>query len=155
MKALGFFDLFQQLEFTQSQSDLASLLIVGRLVHPSSERELKRYAQEQSALDELLGTDFSHIGQNGLYRTSDLLFENKDFIERFLRRHSKEIFSLKEMIVLYDLTNTYFAGKADSYPKAKRGRSKQKRSDRPLVTLGLVLDEKGFVKGSRIFLDIL
>ena len=151
MKALGFFDLFQQLGFTQSQSDLASLLIVGRLVHPSSERELKRYAKEQSGLDELLGTNFSHIGQNALYRTSDLLFENKDFIERFLRRRSKEIFSLKEMIVLYDLTNTYFAGKAGSYPKAKRDRSKQKRSDRPLVTLGLVLDEKGFVKGSRIF----
>jgi hypothetical protein len=52
MKALGFFDLFQQLGFTQSQSDLATLLIVGRYVHPSSERELRRYAKEQSALDE-------------------------------------------------------------------------------------------------------
>jgi transposase len=148
MKALEFFDLFQQLGFTQSQSDLATLLIVGRYVHPSSERELRRYTKEQSALDELLGTNFSHIGNNALYRTSDLLFEHKDQIERFLRMRSKEIFSLKETIILYDLTNTYFTGKASGY---KRGRSKQKRNDCPLVTLGLVLDEKGFVKGSRIF----
>ena len=148
MKALGFFDLFQQLGFTQSQSDLATLLIVGRYVHPSSERELRRYAKEQSALDELLGTNFSHIGNNALYRTSDLLFEHKDQIERFLRMRSKDIFSLKETIILYDLTNTYFTGEAPGY---KRGRSKQKRNDCPLVTLGLILDEKGFVKGSRIF----
>jgi len=148
MKSLGFFDLFQQLGFTQRQSDLATLLIVGRYVHPSSERELRRYAKEQSALDELLGTSFSHIGNNALYRTSDLLFEHKDQIERFLRMRSKEIFSLKETIILYDLTNTYFTGEAPGY---KRGRSKQKRNDCPLVTLGLVLDENGFVKGSRIF----
>ncbi|MCJ7809319.1 MAG: IS1634 family transposase, partial [Desulfobulbaceae bacterium] len=148
MKSLGFFDLFQQLGFTQRQSDLATLLIVGRYVHPGSERELRRYAKEQSALDELLGTSFFHIGNNALYRTSDLLFEHKDQIERFLRMRSKEIFSLKETIILYDLTNTYFTGDAPGY---KRGRSKQKRNDCPLVTLGLVLDENGFVKGSRIF----
>jgi len=148
IKALGFLDLVQQLGFTQRQSDLATLLIVGRYVHPSSERELRRYAKEQSALPELLGTDFSHIGNNALYRTSDFLFEHKDQIERFLHMRSKEIFSLKETIILYDLTNTYFTGEAPGY---KRGRSKQKRNDCPLVTLGLVLDEKGFVKGSRIF----
>jgi transposase len=148
MKGLGFFDLFQKLGFTSTQSRLATLLIVGRLVHPGSERELKRYAKEQSALDELLKTNFSSIVQNALYRTSDLLFDNKDSIERFLRKHSKKLFSLKETIILYDLTNTYFTGEAASY---KRGKSKERRTDRPLVTVGLVLDEKGFVKGSRIF----
>ena len=148
MRGLGFFDLFQQLGFTSTQSQLATLLIVGRLVHPCSERELKRYAKEQSALDELLKTNFSSIAQNALYRTSDLLFDNKDSIERFLRKHSKKLFSLKETIILYDLTNTYFTGEAAGY---KRGKSKERRTDRPLVTLGLVLDEKGFVKGSRIF----
>jgi len=148
MKSLGFFDLFQQLGFTQSQSNLAALLIVGRYVHPGSERELRRYAKEQSALDELLGTDFSHIGNKALSRTSDLLFEHKDQIERFLRIQSKEIFSLKETMILYDLTNTYVTGVAPGY---KRGRSEQKRNDCPLVTPGLVLDENGFIKGSHIF----
>ena len=150
MRSLGFFDLFGQLGFTETQCDFATLLIVGRLVHPSSERELSRYATEQSGLDELLQSSFAHIGQNALYRASDLLIDNKDIIERFLRRRSKEIFSLKETIILYDLTNTYFAGEASAYEKAKRGKSKQKRNDRPLVTLGLVLDEEGFLKESHI-----
>lgn len=151
MKGLGFFDLFGQLGFTQAQSELAALLIVGRLVHPGSERELSRYAKEQSGLDELLQTDFSHLSQNALYRASDLLMDNKESMEGFLRRRSREVFSLQETIILYDLTNTYFAGEASTYEKAKRGRSKQKRNDRPLVTLGLVLDEQGFLKESHIF----
>jgi len=151
MKALGFFDLFRQLEFTDDESNLATLQIVGRLVHPGSERELRRYAKEQSTLDELLGSDFSYVGHNMLYHNSDLLFKHKETIERFLRMHSREIFSLGETIILYDLTNTYFSGSAAEYKKAKRGRSKQKRSDRPLVTLGVVLDERGFIKCSRVF----
>ena len=36
-------------------------------------------------------------------------------------------------------------------PKAKRGHSKEKRSDCPLVTLGLVLDSSGFVRRSQVF----
>jgi len=151
MKALGFFDLFRQLGFTDDESNLATLQIVGRLVHSGSERELRRYAKEQSALDELLKADFSSIGHNILYHNSDLLFTHKETIERFLRMRSREIFSLGETIILYDLTNTYFSGSAAEYKKAKRGRSKQKRSDRPLVTLGIVLDEQGFIKCSRIF----
>ena len=35
--------------------------------------------------------------------------------------------------------------------KAARGRSKEKRSDCPLVTLGLVLDGSGFVRQSKLF----
>jgi transposase len=150
MKGLGFFDLFEHLGLSKTQSDLATMLIVGRLVHPSSERALLGYARERSGLDELLGTDFSHMSQNALYRASDLLMDNKEEIERFLRKRSQGVFSLKETIILYDLTNTYFAGQARAYDKAKRGKSKQKRNDRPLVTLGLVLDEEGFLKQSRI-----
>jgi len=53
--------------------------------------------------------------------------------------------------VLYDLTNTYFEGQCTQNPKAQFGRSKEKRSDCPLVTLGLVLDGDGFPLGSQVF----
>ena len=36
-------------------------------------------------------------------------------------------------------------------PKAERGHSKEKRSDCPLLTLGLVLDGSGFVRRSEVF----
>ena len=35
--------------------------------------------------------------------------------------------------------------------QAKRGHSKEKRTDCPLVTLGLVLDGSGFIRRSRVF----
>lgn len=40
---------------------------------------------------------------------------------------------------------------AAANPKAKHGRSKEKRHDCPLVTLGLVLDGSGFVRRSETF----
>lgn len=51
----------------------------------------------------------------------------------------------------YDLTNTYFEGEMVNNPKARRGHSKEKRSDCPLLTLGLVLDGSGFVRRSEVF----
>lgn len=68
-----------------------------------------------------------------------------------LRARENDLFSLSETIILYDLTNTYFEGQAASNGKAKFGRSKEKRSDCRLLTLGLVIDSQGFPKTSRVF----
>jgi len=54
-------------------------------------------------------------------------------------------------VTLYDLTHTYFEGEVPLNRKARRARSKEKRSDCPLVTLGLVLDGSGFVRRSQTF----
>lgn len=143
--------LFRQLGFTENQIMHAELAIIGKLVHPGSEQRTKRWAQQLTALDELLHTDFSHLSNNALYRISDLLFEHKDEIEQHLVKRERDLFSLKEKIILYDLTNTYFEGGAKNNSKARRGRSKQKRNDRPQLTLGLVIDEMGFPKLSKIF----
>jgi len=86
-----------------------------------------------------------------LYRTSDLLVRHRDKIERALFGRIQDLFGLPLTVTLYDLTNTYFEGTAAGNPKAGRGRSKEKRSDCPLVTLGLVLDGSGFVRRSKMF----
>jgi len=52
---------------------------------------------------------------------------------------------------LYDLTNTFFEGSGKYNDQAVRSRSKEKRSDCPLVTLGLVLDSSGFPRRSKVF----
>ena len=51
----------------------------------------------------------------------------------------------------HDLTNTCFEGAAGRQPKARRGHSKDRRADRPLPVLGLVLDVGGFVCRSQVF----
>lgn len=136
---------------TKRQIEIAMLLIIGRLVKPGSERSLHRWAQDLSGLDELIGADFAHLSLNSLYKVTDILFQHKDKIEAHLRARENDLFSLEETIILYDLTNTYLEGQAASNPKAKFGRSKEKRSDCRLLTLGLVIDSNGFPKTSQIF----
>jgi hypothetical protein len=151
LKMLEFDKLFGQLGFNQSQIDQAILSMVGRLVNPGSELSTSEWARNISGIDELLGTDFSYLSHNALYRISDLLYENKEEIENHLNNRERNLFSLKEKIILYDLSNTYFEGNAGDNVKARRSRSKDKRNDRPLLTLGMVLDEMGFIKNSRMF----
>lgn len=72
-------------------------------------------------------------------------------MENYLTEKERGLFSLEERKILYDLTNMNLEGKSKGLKKAKRGRSKQKRSDCPQLTLVLVIDEKGFPKKSEIF----
>ena len=60
------------------------------------------------------------------------------------------LFQLGEKIILYDLTNTYLTGSGKQSDMARRGRSKQKRNDCPLLTLALIVDGEGFPKASRV-----
>lgn len=150
-RELGLDDCLRQGGFSSNQVNLATLSVVGRLVHPASERGTRHWLQHTSGLGELIGMDVRLLSHNALYRISDLLYANKTILERHLRHRERDLFSLRENIILYDLTNTYFAGEAKSNSKAERGHSKQKRHDRPLITLGLVLDELGFPKVSKLF----
>jgi len=126
-------------------------IITGRMIVPGSERATHYWLQNGSALDELMGVDFSILSLDRVYKVSDLLLKYKDALEEHLRRTEGQLFALEEKIILYDLTNTFLEGSGKYNRKARYGRSKEKRSDCLLVTLGLVLDMQGFPKKSRIF----
>ena len=147
---LGFEACLRDAGFSADQIKLAALAIVGKLVYPTSERGTREWARHISGIGELVGIDVNTLSHNALYRMSDVLYSHKREIERVLLKNEKDIFSLSDKIILYDLTNTFFEGDAKGNKKAKRGRSKEKRRDRPLVTLGLVVDELGFIKTSKI-----
>jgi hypothetical protein len=86
-----------------------------------------------------------------LHRTAVLLWENHAAIEQKLSERAREIFSLKETVILYDLTNTYFEGSKRGSKIARHGLSKEKRNDCPLITLSLTIDEEGFPKQSKVW----
>ena len=134
-------------------ADIAAIIgvLCGRMIVPGSERSTHYWLQNLSALGELIDFDFSLVTLDRLYKASDHLLKHKEKIEEHLRKVETDIFDLEEKIILYDLTNTFFEGTGKYNPKAKFGRSKEKRYDCPLVTLGLVLDMQGFPKRSRIF----
>ncbi len=125
--------------------------IVGHMAAPASEAATHRWLGKHSGLGELLDVDFEHMPPITLYRASDALMKRRDAIERTLFNRLHELLGFETTVTLYDLTNTYFEGTAMPNPKAKRGRSKEKRSDCPLVTLGTVLDGSGFVRRSETF----
>lgn len=150
-KKLALDQCLLELGFSDREKDVATLLIIGRMVKPGSENKTHLWAQSVSGLDELMGTDFGHLSHNTLYAVSDKLYDNKQEIEAHLRQRERDLFSLKEQIILYDLTNTFFEGRALANPKAKFGASKDKRPDCRLLTLGLVIDGKGFPKTSKVF----
>jgi len=126
-------------------------LIVGRMAAPGSERATHRWLQRESGLGELLGTSFHECSLSRLYRVSDRLLAHREALERLLFERERSLFGLDCTITLYDLTNTFFEGSGKHNGHAAFGRSKEKRSDCPLVTLGLVLDGSGFPRRSQIF----
>jgi transposase len=125
--------------------------VIGRMAAPASELATWGWLRERSGLGELLDVDFEAMPLMSLYRASDLLVKHRQPIEAALFSRINDLFSLPTTVTLFDLTNTYFEGEMAGNSKAKRGHSKEKRSDCPLVTLGLVLDGSGFVRRSRMF----
>ena len=149
-KELGMDQILRDTGLNQKQIDQAALLMIGRMLHPGSERETAAWGTHTSALGEILDTDFRHLSNNALYRVSDELVRHREEIETALAERERQAYGLKEKILLYDLSNTYLTGPALGSDLAQLGNSKEKRSDCPLLTLALVLDEDGFPKASKV-----
>ena len=86
-----------------------------------------------------------------LYQISQKLFIEKQGLENHLSKKTSDLFDLHDQIILFDLTNSYFEGEKRGSRLAAYGRSKEKRSDCPLVVLGLVINVEGFIKYSSLF----
>jgi len=151
IKELGLDKKLTELGFTTVQLNSAIGSIVAKIAKPSSDIKAYRWLRSTSAINELIDCDFNQISSANIYRVADKLNDHKDEIEEHLYLKQKSIFEYDETITLYDLTNTYFEGDAKGIERAKRGRSKEKRSDAPLVTLAVMLDSSGFVRKSEIF----
>jgi transposase len=143
-------ELFHSLGFSDEEIKLALITIVSRMAHPASERETFRWVTENSSLEELLDIEIEPKSVMCLHRISDILIDHKDEIESNIFDNVKTLFNFNKTITLYDLTNTYFEGNPNT-SKAKRGHSKEKRTDCPLVTLALVLDGSGFIRRTEVF----
>ena len=148
---LGLDPILQSLGFNAVQRAAVTANLIGRMGAPGSELATWQWLRHRSALGELLDTDFESMPLVRLYRVSDLLLRHRDAIEAALFSRIRDLFTLPTTVTLYDLTNPYFEGTAADIPAAARGRSKEKRTDCPLLTLGLVLDNSGFVRRSKMF----
>ena len=129
---------------------LSEVMTLNRLIFPLSEHAMPEWIRN-TALADILGTDFSGLSDEALYRNLDRLHPNREAIERELAEREKSLFRLDDTLYLYDLTSTYFEGQAESNPQAKRGYSRDQRPDCKQVLVGLVLDGEGFPKAHEVF----
>lgn len=134
-----------------TERSLAQGAILARLIAPASDRATWKWLRKTSALPEMLPISLEKMGQDRIYEIADRLLGHKDAIEQRLYDRERSLYALGSSIFLYDLTNTYFEGQCLGNELAKRGHSKEKRLDCPLVTLALVVDAQGFCVMSRIY----
>lgn len=148
---LGLPELLASLGWSEKQATLAEAVVIGRLVAPSSDLAAWSWLRQRTSLPELLTVDVSTVGKDAVYEAADRLLAQKTEIEAALRQRETLLFPRESRLFLYDLTNMYFEGAAAGNTLAAYGRSKEKRSDCPLVTLALLVDEFGFPVLSQIF----
>jgi len=141
----------QELGLNKHQLYTAIGSVIGRMIVPGSELATHYWLQHHTGLGELLGYDYESTKLTRMYQASDILLKHKEALERHLYERQRSIFQFEETITLYDLTNTYFEGSGKYNALAAYGHSKEKRTDCPLVTLGLVLDSSGFLIRSKVF----
>jgi transposase len=150
MEQVDFAGLLTRMGLNGPQQAAVMGSIIGRMAVPGSEQATYRWLQTHSALGELIDFDYESMGAMALYRASDRLYRHRESLEARLFERIRDLFDFECVITLYDLTNTFFEGAAAGNPDARRGHSKEKRTDCPLLTLGLVLDGSGFARHCQV-----
>jgi hypothetical protein len=129
---------------TVSWEKVLRLLVVNRLLDPGSEFRVHRQWFVDSAMDELLETDFAVAEKDRLYRCLDRVLEHKQELFVWLKQKWADLFHADFEVLLYDLTSTYFEGEMERNEKARRGYSRDKRPDCLQLVIALVVTPDGF-----------
>jgi hypothetical protein len=144
-RRIGLDDLLPR-RASQRRRDLALALIVARLLDPAAKLATARMLDSATAshsLGETLG--LGSVTAREIYTTLDWLGSEQSFIENTLaRRHLKH-----GMLVLYDVTSTYLEGRC--CPLARHGYSRDSRSDRPQLVIGLLCAADGCPVAVEVF----
>jgi hypothetical protein len=122
------------------------VLATYRLIEPGSEWRLHREWFGNSAMADLLGSDFGLAEAHKLYACHNLLLAHKDALFSHLTQRWRDLFNADFDVLLYDLTSTYFEVNAADLPegtKRRHGYSRDKRPDCPQLVIALVVTPEG------------
>ncbi len=122
------------------------VLTTYRLIAPGSEWRLHRQWFLDSAMADLLGSDFGLAEAHKLYACHDLLLAHKQALFSHLTERWRDLFNTSFDVLLYDLTSTYFEVNASDLPqdsKRRHGYSRDKRPDCPQLVIALVVTPDG------------
>jgi len=150
-ESLEFNRLLGGFGFSPKEQALAATVIWGRLIQPGSDISTWKWLRERSSLSEFFKADISRIHKDRVYEIADKLLLHKNDLEKKLYERQRTVFPGRESLFLFDLTNFYFEGRCAGNDLAKRGKSKEKRQQNPLVSLALLVDQDGFPVKSKVY----
>jgi transposase len=130
---------------------VAAILTIARFCEPSSELHIETTWYRGTALEDLLGVPVEKVHTDRLYKGLDWLLPHKAQIEKHLKERLGTLFDLEYDLLLYDVTSTYFEGQCVANDLAKRGYSRDNRSDCLQVCIGLVVTTDGVPLGYEVF----
>ena len=148
---LGIDQFLMSKGFTKKEAELALLSIISRAVFPASEHKTAQWLEKNSALWELFASMDAPPGRFPLYRIAEKLSHLFDDFTDHVYQKSMDLFSIKDTLMIYELSNTYFEGRKLGSILAKFGRSKEKRNDCKLVSFSAVVNKHGFLKYSHMY----
>ncbi len=150
LEKLGLPDYFKQCGMTSAQTKKALISIAARAVYSVSEHKTAQILKTNSELQMLYNYNKT-ITHKQLYAVSDLLYSCKSNIDHYLYNKVSTMFDIKDKLVIFDISNTYFETGKKNSKIAKYGRSKEKRTDCPIVVFTGVINSQGFIRHSRIY----
>ena len=130
---------------------MALILVLARFCDASSELHIAEHSYEKSGLSDLLGVPAELVNDDRLYRALDHLLPHKEALEGHLKARMGELFDIEYDLLLYDVTSTFFEGSCSRNPQAKRGYSRDQRSDCKQITIALVVTREGLPLGYQVF----
>ena len=130
-----------QTKITYDFSGVVIDLIISQIIDPMSKRGFynssKLYGNEKDY-------DLQHV-----YRCLDILAANTDIINAYTYKELKKYKNLSSKIYYYDCTNFYFD--TDNCDDFRRMSKSKEGIYAPLVQLGALIDDKGFLVGMLVF----
>lgn len=128
------------------ERSIALALICARVLEPGSKLATARALLSETASSTLLDAlDLAPVDEDACYAALDWLLAAQPRIEaKLATRHLRE-----GSLVLWDVTSTYFEGRA--CPLARRGHSRDGRTDRPQIVFGVLTTSDGCPVAVEVF----
>ena len=130
--------------------DAVFAIVANRLCDPCSKRRLPEWTGQDVAMP----TAWTAPSADQYYRALDAIADTKAATETFLYSVLTSLVNLDLRLVCYDITSTYFEGDprpSDRFPSKAFGYSRDKRSDRPQIVLGLLVTGDGIPIAHHVF----
>jgi len=117
------------------------IMVINRCVDPHSKLGVTRWI-ERTCYKVMKGYHDLNWDVEYFYRSMDYLLSIKDELELALYEKMRTLFSINVKLTFYDITSTFFY--TNNCPISKKGYSRDKRSDREQIIVGVVTSFEGY-----------